>query len=84
MATLFYVSIGFNAPNGAYPGNGTFIRPVDEGFAVKIAGKQISSSVSPLLISSVSSSVMYVCSLKARPHCTEGMSLVAERFWSSR
>lgn len=58
MGTLFYISIGFSAPHGHYLKNGTFVRPIDEGYAIGRKDSLISTHFSPLLVSSIASSLV--------------------------
>lgn len=60
MGALFYVSIGFNAVDGVYYPNGTFVRPIDEGAIIGGENSFLTAHFSPLLVSSIASSVMYV------------------------
>lgn len=56
LGTLFWLSLGLNSKFGETSCDHTFVRPAWDGLA--IMGRQ----VSPLLISSISSTVMYVVS----------------------
>ncbi|KAI0683988.1 hypothetical protein BC835DRAFT_1310761 [Cytidiella melzeri] len=58
MGVLFYISLGFNANHGVFYPNGTFVRPIEEG--VRFGGENsfLTTHFSPLLLSSISSSLI--------------------------
>lgn len=60
MGALFYTSLGFKARHGIYYHNGTYIRPLHEGVRFGDQDSFLTTHFSPLLLSSISSSLVYV------------------------
>ncbi|KAF8492114.1 hypothetical protein JB92DRAFT_3090457 [Gautieria morchelliformis] len=62
MGLLFYISIGFGAPDGIYLPDGTYARPIDEGASIGGKGSVITTHFTPLLVSTIASSLIGVIS----------------------
>ncbi|KAF8507733.1 hypothetical protein JB92DRAFT_3083990 [Gautieria morchelliformis] len=62
MGALFYISIGFGAPHGIFRPDGTYVRPIDEGASIGGKRSVITTHFSPLLVSTVASSLIGVIS----------------------
>jgi hypothetical protein len=58
MGTLFYASLGFKAKHGIFHPNGTYVRPLQEGIWFGSEHSFLTTHFSPLLLSSISSSLM--------------------------
>ncbi|KAF8465185.1 hypothetical protein JB92DRAFT_3063072 [Gautieria morchelliformis] len=62
MGALFYISIGFGAPDGIFLPNGTYARPINEGASIGGNSSVVTTHFSPLLVSTVASSLIGVIS----------------------
>ncbi|KAI0085274.1 hypothetical protein BDY19DRAFT_967127 [Irpex rosettiformis] len=62
MGALFYASLGFEASHGTFYPNGTYVRPLNEGIMFGDERSFLSTHFSPLLLSSISSSLIGVLS----------------------
>ncbi|KAF8507730.1 hypothetical protein JB92DRAFT_2793251 [Gautieria morchelliformis] len=62
MGALFYISIGFGAPDGIFRPDGTYVRPIDEGASIGGKRSVITTHFTPLLVSTIASSLIGVIS----------------------
>ncbi|KAG0141953.1 hypothetical protein CROQUDRAFT_663147 [Cronartium quercuum f. sp. fusiforme G11] len=58
LGLAFYYSLGLTAPHGQHLPNGTYLRPTSEGFSIGKPDSWASSHFSPLLVSSISSTLI--------------------------
>lgn len=58
LGALFYLSLDLTAPDGQYLSNATYVRPVNETILGR--GTILNTKISPLLVSSISSTLMCV------------------------
>ncbi|KAF8507728.1 hypothetical protein JB92DRAFT_3121549 [Gautieria morchelliformis] len=62
MGALFYISIGFGAPDGIFLPDGTYARPIDEGASIGGNSSVVTTHFTPLLVSTIASSLVGVIS----------------------
>lgn len=58
LGLIFYLSLALKAPNGQSLGNGTFVRPIDQGIFPSRPTTWPTPYFSPLLVGTITSTLM--------------------------